>query len=279
MDSPNPIEAGKKSSLNIGKGYWYSVYRHEIYSDEAIALYEKEGPKYQYGNGCLSDGILGMWIAKVCGIDDPIVNENKVKSHLNSVYNYNFKEDLSDHVNPERATFAMKNDGGLLLCTWPKGGKLSVPFDYSTEVWTGIEYQVASHLMMKGEVEKGLDIVRTCRERYDGKIRNPFNEYECGHWYARAMASYGLIQGLTGLRYDAVDKTLFIDSRIGNDFRAFISTETGFGTAGLKNGKPFIEVKEGHIEIEQFNVSGELLKNWIELSAHKKNKHRKLKNN
>ena len=62
--------------------------------------------------------------------------------------------------------------------------------------------------MMKGEVEKGLDIVRECRERYDGRVRNPFNEIECGHWYARAMANYGMLQGLTGVRYDAVDKTM-----------------------------------------------------------------------
>ena len=48
------------------------------------------------------------------------------------------------------------HEGGLLLCTWPKGGELSLPFAYSNEVWTGIEYQVASHLMMMGEVEKDL---------------------------------------------------------------------------------------------------------------------------
>ncbi len=106
-----------------------------------------------------------------------------------------------------------------------------------TRVWTGIEYQVASHLMMMGEVEKGLEIVRTCRNRYDGRIRNPFNEYECGNWYARAMSSYALLQGLTGLRYDALTRTLFIDSRIG-DFTCFISTETGFGNSGLENGEP-----------------------------------------
>ena len=41
-----------------------------------------------------------------------------------------------------------------------------------------------------------MDIVRECRERYDGRVRNPFNEIECGHWYARAMASYGMLQGL-----------------------------------------------------------------------------------
>lgn len=123
-----------------------------------------------------------------------------------AVHKYNLKHDLVDHFNPQRPVYACGKDGGLLLCTWPKGGMLSLPFVYSNEVWTGIEYQVASHLMMKGEVEKGLDIVRECRERYDGRVRNPFNEIECGHWYARAMASYGMLQGLTGVRYDAVDK-------------------------------------------------------------------------
>ena len=105
-------------------------------------------------------------------------------------------------------------------------------------MWTGIEYQVASHLMLQGLVEEGLEIVRVCRDRYDGTVRNPFDEYECGHWYARALASYGLIQGLTGVRYDAVDKTLYFDSRVGENFRSFLSTATGFGTVGLKEGRP-----------------------------------------
>ena len=43
--------------------------------------------------------------------------------------------------------------------------------------------------MLMGLVEEGLEIVRVCRDRYDGRVRNPFNEYECGHWYARAMSS------------------------------------------------------------------------------------------
>jgi hypothetical protein len=130
---------------------------------------------------------------------------------------------------------------------------LSLPFVYSNEVWTGIEYQVASHLMMMGEVAKGLEIVRTARSRYDGRVRNPFNEYECGHWYARALSSYALLQGLTGVRYDALTQTTFIDSRIG-DFTSFISTETGFGNVGLKNGKPFLNVAYGEITVKNFTV-------------------------
>jgi uncharacterized protein (DUF608 family) len=227
------------------------------YSEEAFELLKKEGPKYQYGSGCLSDGVLGSWIAAVCGLEaflDPV----KVKRHLESVHRYNLKTDLSDHVNPQRPAFACGNEGGLLLCTWPKGGKLTLPFVYSNEVWTGIEYQVASHLMLHGEVEKGLEIVREVRKRYDGRRRNPFNEYECGHWYARALASYAMLQSLTGVRYDAVDKALFIDSKIGDTFESFLATNSGFASVGLRNGEPFLDVKEGVIEVQKCRVSGRM---------------------
>ena len=82
-------------------------------------------------------------------------------------------------------------------------------------------------------------------------------KYECGHWYARALASYGLLQGLTGVRYDAVDNTLFIDSKIGADFKSFLSTETGYALVGLKNGEPFMETIDGEIETSNCLVSDE----------------------
>ncbi|MEO6649113.1 MAG: GH116 family glycosyl hydrolase [Chitinophagaceae bacterium] len=228
------------------------------YSEEAKTIMQKEGPKYQYGLGCLSDGVLGAWIGAMCGLPE-FIDTKKIKNHLLSIHKYNLKKDLSDHANPQRPAYALGNEGGLLLCTWPKGGKLSLPFVYSDEVWTGIEYQVASHLMLLGNVKEGLEVVRFCRDRYDGRIRNPFNEYECGHWYARAMSSYGLIQGLTGVRYDAVDSTLYIDSKIG-DFTSFISTATGFGTVSLKTGKPVLKTVYGKIALHKIMVSGKEVK-------------------
>jgi len=108
---------------------------------------------------------------------------------------------------------------------------------------------VASHLIMEGRVEEGLEIVRTCRRRYDGRIRNPFNEIECGHWYARAMSSYSLLQALSGARYDAVEKKLHLRPAVAGDFRAFLATETGFGSVGVRSGAPFAEVRHGAIEV------------------------------
>ena len=241
LKAPNPIE--------MSKNMWNSNY-----SEEAQVLLKQEGPKYQYGKGCLSDGVLGFWLARMCGLENPM-DSSLIKSHLDAVYKYNLKHDLTNHVNPQRPSYALGKEGGLLLCTWPKGGKLSLPFVYSNEVWTGIEYQVASHLILMGEVAKGLDIVRTCRNRYDGQVRNPFDEYECGHWYARAMSSYGLLQGLTGVRYDAVDHILYIDSKIG-DFESFISAETGFGNVSLKKGKASLNMVYGNLDVKKVIVSG-----------------------
>lgn len=225
-----------------------------VYSTEALELLKKEGPKYQYGAGCLSDGVLGAWMALMCGVGQ-VCDAKKIVSHLKAVYKYNLKQDLTAHANPQRPSYACGNEGGLLLCSWPKGGKLSLPFIYSDEVWTGIEYQVASHLMLMGLVDEGLEIVRVCRHRYDGRVRNPFDEYECGHWYARAMSSYGLLQGLSGARYDAVEKVLYLVPRIKGDFRCFLSTATGYGTVGVKKGKPFVEVNAGKIEVKEIRFA------------------------
>ena len=219
---------------------------------EAKILCEKEGPKYQYGIGCISDGVLGAWIAEVCGVGE-ILDPEKVKSHLLSVYKYNLIKDLTNHSNPQRPGYALGNEGGLLLCSWPHGGKPSLPFVYSDEVWTGIEYQVASHLIMHGCVDEGLEIVRVCRDRYDGTVRNPYNEYECGHFYARALASYGLLQSMSGACYDALTKTLTINPANKGDFKSFLSTNTGYGNVGVKDGKPFLNVMKGKIDVEKIN--------------------------
>lgn len=224
------------------------------YSPEALELLQEEGPKYQYGLGCISDGVLGAWMAAVSGVSE-FLDKQKLRSHLESVYRYNFRSSLARHANPQRPTYAFGQEGGLLLCSWPKGGRLSLPFPYGNEVWTGIEYQVASHLMMVGLAEEGLEIVRAARARYDGRFRNPFNEYECGHWYARAMSSYGLLQGLTGIRYDAVDRTLTVAPSIEGDFVSFLCTATGFGNAGVRGGQAYLEVCSGSIEVDRINYT------------------------
>ena len=146
-------------------------------ADEMARLLQSEGPKYQYGSGCLSDGVIGAWMATLYGVETPLARAN-VRSHLKAIFVNNFKPDLSEHACLQRPGYAVGHEPGLLLCSWPRGNKPTLPFVYSDEVWTGIEYQVASHLILEGLVEEGLTIVEGVRRRYDGRVRNPFNEYE-----------------------------------------------------------------------------------------------------
>lgn len=122
--------------------------------------------KYQYGTGCLADQLLGQQLAHVNHLGY-VLDEKHVKSAVKAIYENNFKEDFSDIVNLQR-TYVLNDDAGLLLCTWPNGGRPIIPFVYSDEVWIGIEYQVASHLIYEGYVEEGLRIVKAVRERHDG---------------------------------------------------------------------------------------------------------------
>jgi uncharacterized protein (DUF608 family) len=220
-------------------------------SSEMQRLLKREGPKYQYGGGCLSDGVIGAWMARTYGIETPLSTKN-LHSSLQSIFKYNFKTDLSQHANAQRPGYAMGREPGLLLCSWPHGDKPTLPFVYSDEVWTGIEYQVASHLIEEGFVEEGLTIVKALRSRYDGRTRNPWNEYECGNWYARAMASFAMLPALSGFRYSAVTRTLYFAPKLkASPFQCFFSTALGYGTISLDGRKLSIRIVEGELPVEK----------------------------
>lgn len=223
--------------------------------EETLALYREEGPKYQYGTGCLSDGIIGAWMASAYGIPTPL-DSSHVRSALQSIFRHNYKADLFDHACLQRPGYALGHESGLLLCTWPRGGKPSLPFVYSDEVWTGIEYQVASHLIAEGFVEEGLTLVAAVRSRYDGQVRNPFNEYECGSYYARALASYALLGALSGFRYSTVEKALWFGPKLAvRPFQTFFSTEGGFGTITLAGDTLAVHLAEGELEIATVHLT------------------------
>jgi hypothetical protein len=124
---------------------------------------------------------------------------------------------------------------------------------YSDEVWTGIEYQVAAHLIYEGMVREGMAIVRGARERYDGRPRpplprNPWNEIECGGHYARAMSSWSLLLAATGYQYDAPRKQLTFAPRVTPDrIRAFFCGPEGWGI--------FAQTRKDGVQTDQLSVA------------------------
>jgi hypothetical protein len=153
----------------------------------------------------------------------------------------------------------LNDERGLLLCSWPRGKRPALPFVYSDEVWTGIEYQVAAHLIYEDMVKEGLAIVDAVRDRYDGARRNPWNEIECGHHYARAMSSWSLVTALSGFSYSAPEKTIRFRPRTAADgFRSLFSAGTAWGVYSQQRAgqslQAEISVEGGSLELARIRV-------------------------
>ena len=191
-------------------------------------LPERDTYRYQYGTGCLSDQLFGQLLAHVAGLGY-VLPEDHVKKAIQSVFSNNFFSSLREHENVQR-TYALEDEAGLVLCTWPHGGRPRQPFVYCHEVWTGVEYQVAAHLIYEGFLEEGLAIVRAVRNRHDGVKRNPWDEVECGHHYVRSLASWALLPASSGYRFDLARGDIsFRPCVSADDFRCFFINGKAWG--------------------------------------------------
>lgn len=96
------------------------------------------------------------------------------------------------------------------------------PFAYCDEVWTGVEYQVATNLIHAGLIKEGFTVVKALRSRYDGFRRNPWSEIEAGHHYIRAMASFGLLTAYAGYRADFIERDFHFSPKVvDGEFKTF----------------------------------------------------------
>jgi len=212
--------------------------------------------KYQFGDGCASDQILGQWHGDLAGLE-PFLDAEKVTSALKSIYAHNFRPSLADHFNPCRV-YALEDDAGLLIATWPEGtDKPAVPAPYSEEVWTGIEHAVASHLIQRGLTDEGLAIVAGARARHDGSRRNPWNEFECGSYYARSMSAYALVNAWSGFTFDMTRGQIGFAPRSEGKF--FWSVGKAWGDVHVSGDNATLRVVYGTLPLQQLAIHGRAL--------------------
>jgi hypothetical protein len=215
-----------------------------------------ENPDYQLLNGCLVDQLVGQYMAHILDLGYLADKEN-IRSAYRSILAYNQQEDMSDHFNNMRS-YALGNEKALLMASWPQGGRPEIPFPYWSEVMTGFEYAAAVGMLYEGMEEEGLEVMRNIRERYNGSKRNPFDEAECGHHYARAMASWSSVLALSGFHFSAVDHSIGFTDRSGS---YFWSNGSAWGKYKIqKTGDRFqveFSVLHGEISLQRFRI-GEL---------------------
>jgi len=210
-------------------------------------------PDYQLGSGCLVDQLVGQYMAHVLGLGY-LVEPANVRKTLASIMKYNYRSNLYGHFNCMRS-FALGDESVLLMADYPRDRPAN-PFPYFSEVMTGFEYAAAVGMLYEGQLDDGLTCIRNIRDRYDGGKRSPFDEAECGHHYARAMASWAAVPALTGFKYSGVDKSMTFAAGKG---RYFWSNGYAWGTCSLKKaGKGMnvdLSVLGGTLGLSRFNLS------------------------
>jgi hypothetical protein len=83
-------------------------------------------PKYQVGTGCLSDQLLGQFLAHVVGLGH-LISPKKAATAMRAIFRHNFRARLGDYANVQR-TYGLGDEAGLLLCSWPRGNREQLPF-------------------------------------------------------------------------------------------------------------------------------------------------------
>jgi uncharacterized protein (DUF608 family) len=213
-------------------------------------LVDVEAHRYQYGTAVLSDQMLGQLHAHLGGLGY-LLPEEHVKSAMGAIYTHNFRASLAEHQSIQRA-YAMPDEGGLLTASWPRGGRPTVPFIYSDEVWTGIEYQVAAGLIFEGRLDDATRIVRTARARHTGQYRSPWDDIEAGHHYARSMSAWAILIAASGVQYDGPSGTLAFDPVLDGTY--FFSTGTAWGLATIADAHLVLDVRWGTLDLASVRV-------------------------
>jgi uncharacterized protein (DUF608 family) len=245
------LEVGKR---NQNEKLWNGEYYIQI---------PEPRPARDYNNGCHADQLLGQWWAHMLDLGY-LYPPDRVRGALEAVMKHNFRRTFHGFKQDPRR-YVLDDEGGLLICTWPHNDRPKSFILYADEVWTGIEYSTAGAMIYEGLIEPARQIVRTARSRYDGRERrdlnsgpggNPFNDLECGKFYARAMSSWSLLLACQGQVLDGPQGLLGFKPRWRpEDHRSFYTAPEGWGLFVQRRGERHqterIEVRQGQLRLKE----------------------------
>ncbi len=230
------------------------------------------------GTGCHIDQVFGQSMAFQAGLTAPadrVIPKEQTVSALKSLYKYSLATDVRAYrVYSEKTVkggrwYAVAGEGGLLMCTWPKGGSEAATgksgdawaAGYFNECMNGFEHQVASHMLAEGLITEGLAVTRLLHDRHHAAKRNPWNEIECGNHYSRSMAAYGSFVTACGfashgphgeLQFDP--KVMDADAPEPKKFKAAFITATAWGSYEQDEYSYWLSVVHGTLTLGKLKV-------------------------
>ena len=207
--------------------------------------------KYQAGEGLLIDQGLGQWHASLYGLGE-IFEPNQLRCSLKQLHHHNFAKEMREHYNPCRL-FCLNDESGLVICSWPEDAeKPAIPIPYAQETMNGLEYAAAVQMLQNGLETEAYEIIEAVRARYDGKRRNPWNEFESGSNYARSLASYSILLAASGFQFDATQDMMgFSPLHHGQYFWCF---NTGWGVFQWEENRGILNIDYGHLTLRKLRL-------------------------
>jgi non-lysosomal glucosylceramidase len=218
-------------------------------------------PEFQVGDGCVIDQMVGDSYGRLVGLPQ-VLEPDHVETALSSIHKFNYVADFGDWTNYMR-TYAVKGERGHIVLSYPNGLP-EHPMPYWCEAWTGLEYVYAIGLAQAGMTGLAEDVVAAARERFSGRRRNPFDEAECGHHYARALSSWGLVVASTGFHYDARDGSMTF-AAAATPAQWFWSSGSAWGTVeqtahGDGGRSVRLEVLDGRVRVDRVVIASEIFR-------------------
>jgi hypothetical protein len=214
-----------------------------------------EPRNFQVGEAVLVHQMVGQQMAHISNLGYLLKPVN-VKKALESVMKYNYRENWDQHLSTFRC-YITGDEAGLMNAYYPEGKREARPFPYFSEAWTGMEYHTAAGMIYEGMETEAKTVVSSSRDRFNGSNRNPFNEGEFGHRYARAMSSWSPFLAYTRFHYQQNIKTMSIRAEEGTYFWS-----TGYASGTIKviadegKFKGIIQVNSGTIALAELNFVG-----------------------
>ena len=161
---------------------------------------------------------------------------------------------LTTHESCQRA-YALNEEGGVLQCTWPRGGRPRYPFPYADECWTGIRVPGRRPPVLRG---RGGGRLRDRPRRPRAPRRHPAESL--GRVRVRPPLRAGALvlvapPGPVRLRVQRARGRLKFAPRVSTDgFRCFFSTGTAWGIVALGNREATVSVEAGELRLRRLEI-------------------------
>lgn len=231
--------AAKKYAKDFKKAQ--TVMIRELWTGNYFRLYNDDNKGAN--SGCLSDQLLGQWVAELSGLGK-MIDDNKTNTALKTI----LKNNYIPHF-------------GLINLSWPDQDKefwwsKIDPEQWIDQVntpWSGVEPAFASFLLYQGEYKQAMALMNTVYQRHieSGLL---WNFQEAGGHYTRSLSAVAVINGLLGMSINQLAYS-FAPAIPQSSFKVLFMQPSGTAFYHQNTKSISIECRSGKLQLKSLKIA------------------------